>query len=42
MDEKSGQMLVVHLTELIAGRGSGPLHVDEDDRIAASASRWRA
>ena len=34
MDEERGQMLVVHLTELTAGRGSGPLHVDEDDRIA--------
>ena len=34
MDEERGQMLVVHLTELTAGRGSGPLHVDEGDRIA--------
>ena len=34
MDEDRGQMLVVHLTELTAGRGSGPVHLDEDDRIA--------
>jgi nucleotide-binding universal stress UspA family protein len=34
MDEEGGHMLVVHLTELIAGRGSGPVHLDENDRIA--------
>ena len=33
--EHSGRIVVAHVRELIAGRGAGPLHVDENERAAA-------
>jgi hypothetical protein len=33
--EHSGRIVVAHVRELIAGRGAGPLHVDEEERVAA-------
>jgi nucleotide-binding universal stress UspA family protein len=33
--EHSGRIVVAHVRELIAGRGAGPLHVDEDERAAS-------
>ena len=32
--ERDARIVVVHVKELIGGRGAGPLHVDEDDRAA--------
>jgi nucleotide-binding universal stress UspA family protein len=32
--ERNARIVVVHVKELIGGRGAGPLHVDEDDRLA--------
>ena len=32
--ESSGEVVVIHVTELIGGRGSGPMHLDEPDRLA--------
>lgn len=30
--ERDARIVVVHVKELIGGRGAGPLHADEDDR----------
>jgi nucleotide-binding universal stress UspA family protein len=32
--ERDARIVVVHVKELIGGRGAGPLHVDELDRLA--------
>jgi nucleotide-binding universal stress UspA family protein len=32
--EREAKIVVVHVKELIGGRGAGPLHVDENDRLA--------
>jgi nucleotide-binding universal stress UspA family protein len=31
--ERDSRIVVVHVKELIGGRGAGPLHADEDDRV---------
>jgi nucleotide-binding universal stress UspA family protein len=33
--EHSGRIVVAHVRELMAGRGAGPLHVDQDARTTA-------
>jgi nucleotide-binding universal stress UspA family protein len=32
--ERDARIVVVHVKELVGGRGAGPLHVDEADRLA--------
>jgi nucleotide-binding universal stress UspA family protein len=31
--ESGARVIVVHITEMIAGRGAGPVYVDSDDRL---------